>query len=145
VNYLVDTNVISEIGKGERCNANVAAWYASIESTEIYLSVLVLGEIRKGVERARGSSRERAGKLEAWLLMVREAFAARILVVNEAVSDEWGRMSAKRPLPGADGLLAATAKVHGLTLVTRNIKDVADLGADLLDPFEARPPDESVR
>ncbi len=138
MSYLIDTNVISEIGKGERCNANVAAWYASIEGTEIHLSVLVLGEIRKGVERARGSNPERAAKLEAWLSMVRDAFAGRILVVNEAISDEWGRMSAKRPLPGADGLLAATAKVHGLTLVTRNTKDVADLGADILDPFEAR-------
>jgi toxin FitB len=138
VNYLIDTNVISEIGKGGRCNANVAAWYVSIEATEIYLSVLVLGEIRKGVERARVPNLERATKLEAWLSRVREAFTGRILVVDEAVADEWGRMSAKRPLPGADGLLAATAKVHGLTLVTRNTKDVADLGADILDPFEAR-------
>jgi hypothetical protein len=136
VNYLIDTNVISEVAKGKRCDAKVAAWYASIKSTELYLSVLVLDEIRKGVERARPSNPAYATKLEAWLTTVRQAFAGRILVVDEAVSDEWGRMSAKRPLPGADALLAATAKVHRMTLVTRNVADVANLGAAILNPFE---------
>ena len=138
MNYLIDTNVISEVSKGSGCNKNVAAWYASIGVAEIYLSVLVLGEIRKGVEKARRSDPVHAARLERWLLGLAAKFAGRILVVDEAVADEWGRMSAKRPLPGADGILAATAKAHGMTLVTRNTKDVADLGAAYIDPFRFR-------
>jgi hypothetical protein len=67
VNYLIDTNIISEVRKGDQCNRNVAAWYASVDDAEIYLSVLVLGEIRKGIERARSRDPARAGALERWL------------------------------------------------------------------------------
>jgi hypothetical protein len=135
VSYLIDTNIISEVRKGERCDAHVAAWYASIDDAELFLSVLVLGEVRNGVERARAKDPGRARALDKWLSAVRTAFAGRILPIDEAVAEEWGRMNAKRPVPSVDGLLAATAKVHGLTLVTRNLADVADLGADILDPF----------
>jgi predicted nucleic acid-binding protein len=135
VNYLIDTNVISEVRKGEKCNANVAAWYDSIDDSEIYLSVLVLGEIRKGVERARRRDPGQARALEKWLGTIRESFADRVLPVDALVADEWGRMSAKRPLSTVDALLAATAKVHRMTLATRNLSDVADLGADVINPF----------
>lgn len=136
MNYLIDTNVISEVRKGGRCDANVAAWYDSIADDSLYLSVLVLGEVRKGIERARPKDPGRARALERWLAAVRAAFAGRILPVDDAVAEEWGRMSADRPVPVIDGLLAATAKVHGLTLATRNTADVADLGAEVVNPFE---------
>ncbi len=135
MNYLIDTNVISEVRKGARCNPHVAAWYASIDDGELYLSVLVLGEIRKGIERARLSNPAQSRALEKWLAAVEKSFVARILPVDQTVADEWGRMSAKRPVPTIDALLAATARVHRVTLVTRNVADVVDLGADVINPF----------
>jgi predicted nucleic acid-binding protein len=138
VNYLIDTNIISEVRKGAKCDRNVAAWYESIVDADIYLSVLVLGEIRKGIERARPKDPDRARALEKWLTDVVKSFAERILPIDQVVADEWGRMSAKRPLSTTDALLAATAKVHGMTLATRNTADVVGLGADVLNPFEQR-------
>ena len=135
MNYLIDTNIISEVRKGDRCDAHVAAWYDSIADDSLYLSVLVLGEVRKGIERARPGDSGRARALESWLAAVRAAFAGRILPVDDAVAEEWGRMSARRPVATIDALLAATAKVHRLTLATRNTADVADLGARILNPF----------
>lgn len=138
MNYLIDTNIISEVRKGAKCDANVAAWYASIDDAEIYLSVLVLGEIRKGVERARLKDPAQARSLENWLAAVAKAFAERILPIDKYVADEWGQMGSNRPLPTIDALLAATAKVHAMTLVSRNVADVADLGASVLNPFDLR-------
>jgi predicted nucleic acid-binding protein len=138
VNYLIDTNVISEVRKGGKCDPNVAAWWESVDDADIYLSVLVLGEIRKGVERARPNDPAQAQALEKWLTTVAESFAERILPVDQAVADEWGRMSAKRPVSTVDALLAASAKVHGMTLATRNVSDVADLSADFVNPFGHR-------
>lgn len=135
MSFLIDTNIISEVRKGGRCDGNVAAWYDSIEDGDLYLSVLVLGEIRKGIELVRPRDGDKAIALEGWLDQVAQAFAERILAVDLAVTNEWGRMSALRPLPVIDGLLAATAKVHAMTLVTRNEADVAGIGADVLNPF----------
>jgi toxin FitB len=135
VNYLLDTNIISEIRKGGDCNPHAAAWYDSIDEDSIYVSVLVLGEIRKGIERVRSTNPDRARALEKWLYMLSRDFADRILPIDLAVADEWGRMSAKRPVSTVDALLAATAKVHEMVLATRNIADVADLGAKVLNPF----------
>ena len=137
MNYLLDTNIISEVRKGPRCNSKVAAWYNLIDDAEIYLSVLVLGEIRKGLERARRNNPAQARTLENWLATIGTSFAERILPIDQAIADEWGRMSAKRPVSTIDALLAATAKVNDMTLVTRNTVDVADLGAKVLNPFEA--------
>jgi predicted nucleic acid-binding protein len=135
VSYLIDTNIISEVRKGDRCDANVSAWYESIQDAELYLSVLVLGEIRRGIELARPRDPKKAHALEAWLLAVGDSFAERILPINSDVANEWGRMAASRPIPVIDGLLAATAKIHRMTLVTRNDGDVAGLGAKVLNPF----------
>jgi predicted nucleic acid-binding protein len=135
--YLLDTNIISEVRKGAKCNANVFRWYESIDDSAIYLSVLVLGEIRKGVERTRPSDPDRARALERWLATAIGSFAERILPIDQAIADEWGRMAARRPVPTVDALLAATAKVHGMTLATRNVSDVSGLGADVIDPFQA--------
>ncbi len=138
MNYLIDTNIISEVRKGAKCDPNVAAWYDALGDADIYLSVLVLGEIRKGIERARPSDSAQALALEKWLTTVVRSFAERILPIDQAVADEWGHMGAKRPVSTVDALLAATAKVHGMTLATRNVSDVADLGADFVNPFEHR-------
>ena len=135
MNYLLDTNIISEIGKGSRCNARVADWYDSIDGNEIYLSVLVLGEIRKGLERARRRDPSRVRALENWLASIDTSFANRILQIDLAIADEWGRMSAKRSVSTIDALLAATAKVNGMTLVTRNVKDIEHTGVSYLTPF----------
>lgn len=138
--YLIDTNVISEVRKGARCDARVAAWYASISDDALFLSTLVLGEIRKGIELARPRDAAKAADLERWLRDVEAAFGARVLGIDNAVADQWGRMSAIRSVPVIDGLLAATALVNGLTLVTRNDRDVAGLGAAVLNPFNEAVP-----
>ena len=135
MSYLIDTNIISEVRKGQRCDPHVAAWYASIADEELFLSTLALGEIRKGVELARAKDPHRAAALERWLRQVEEAFDGRVLGIDNAVSDQWGRMSAIRSIPIIDGLLAATAAIHGLTLVTRNDRDIAGVGAMVLNPF----------
>lgn len=139
MNYLIDTNIISEIRKGGRCDPNVAAWYASIDDGAIYLSALVFGEIRKGIEKVRSREPTRAQALENWLSAVRKAFAERVLPVDQLVAEEWGRMTAARSVPSIDALLAATAKIHRMTLVTSNLLDVKGLGAEVLNPFEPPP------
>ncbi|MBV9591742.1 MAG: type II toxin-antitoxin system VapC family toxin [Hyphomicrobiales bacterium] len=134
--YLIDTNIISEIRKGARCDAHVFTWYAAVGDEDLFLSTLVLGEIRKGVERARPKDAAKAAALEHWLQEVETAFGGRVLGIDNAISDQWGRMGAIRPVPVVDGLLAATAFINGLTLVTRNDRDVAGLGARVLNPFK---------
>ncbi|MBK5960777.1 VapC toxin family PIN domain ribonuclease [Rhodoplanes elegans] len=139
MSLLIDTNVISELRKGARCHPAVARWYASVDGADLHLSVLVVGEIRRGIEKARRSDPARAEVFEAWLASVLAGFGTRILPIYRAVADAWGRMAAIRSIPVVDGLMAATALVHDLTLVTRNIADVGDLGARVLDPFAAEP------
>jgi toxin FitB len=105
VSFLIDTNIISEVRKGKRCNARVAAWYASIADQDLFLSTLVLGEIRKGIELARPRDPDKAVALENWLRQVEAGFDGRVLGIDNAVSDQWGRMSAIRPIPVIDGPL----------------------------------------
>ena len=138
VKYLLDTNIISEIRKGPRCHPNVAAWYSNIEEESLYLSVLVLGEIRKGVEGLRDRDAGKANELDLWLEQLQTSFQSQILPVDTAISQEWGRLSSLHTVPVIDGLLAATATAHRLVLVTRNTRDFADLGIQLLNPFETR-------
>ena len=136
VKYLLDTNIISEIRKGPRCHPNVAAWYSNIEEESLYLSVLVLGEIRKGIEGLRDRDAGKANELDLWLEQLQTSFQSQILPVDTAISQEWGRLSSLHTVPVIDGLLAATATAHRLVLVTRNTRDFADLGIHLLNPFE---------
>ena len=138
MNYLIDTNIISEVRKGPRCDPNVASWYEKIEDASLYLSVLVIGEIRKGIERIRPKDNAQANAIEKWLQAVDKAFGERILPVDRAVANEWGRLNASRRLPVIDGLLAATAKTHRMTLVTRNTAGIAGLDVYILNPFEFR-------
>jgi toxin FitB len=135
VTFLIDTNVLSEVRKQARANANVAAWYASADETDLYLSVLVLGEIRRGIELLRPRDPRQAVALQQWLGTVDASFSGRILPIDRAVADAWGRLSAIRSVPVPDALLAATAMVHGMILVTRNEADMAGLGVPVLNPF----------
>jgi len=138
VTYLVDTNVIAELRKGARANANVRAWFAEIDPDAIVLSVVTIGEIRRGVESIRRRDVASARALDRWLSGLLRDHADRVLDINLEVAQEWGRLNVPNPLPVVDGLLAATARVHGLVVATRNVKDVARGGVDVVNPFAAR-------
>ena len=135
MSYLVDTNVISELRKGSRCNQSVAAWWSTVAEDEIFLSVLTIGEIRKGIESIRRRDTPSAAVLETWLAKVVADHGDRILPVDLDVTQEWGRLNVPDPLPVIDGLIAATAKVRGLTLVTRDIPDIARTGVSTFNPW----------
>jgi toxin FitB len=135
LSYLLDTNVVSELRKGERADANVTAWFAGLADEEIFLSVLTIGEIRRGIENVRRRDPDAAAALDRWLALLSDAHGRRILSIDREIAEEWGRINVPDPLPVVDGLLAATARALGLTLVTRNITDVEGAGVELLDPF----------
>ena len=139
--YLLETNIRSELRKGARCNANIAGWAASAGPSAFHTNVLVIGGIRRGIDSIRGRDRRQAPALEGWLQQVPVAFAGRVFDVDERVAEEWGRMGVPNPVPVIDGLLAATAKVHGLILATRNIADVTRTGVPVIDPFAVNPGD----
>jgi predicted nucleic acid-binding protein len=134
--YLLDTNVVSEARKGGRTDVHVAGWLESVDDDHLFLSVLVVGEIRKGIEQARSKDPGKARALEGWLAGLVQRYEERVLPITPAVADQWGRLSALRPLSTVDGLLAATAMVHELTLVTRNVVDIDHTGVTLLNPFQ---------
>jgi predicted nucleic acid-binding protein len=135
LSYLLDTNVLSELRR-KTPNAGVVEWFAQRPATTLYLSVLTLGELRKGVEGMADAGRRTAllDWLEAELPIF---FTGRILPVDAQVADRWGRLvaAANRPVPAIDSLLAATAAHHGLILVTRNVRDFADLGLEVINPW----------
>jgi len=111
------------------------AWTDAAAASDLYTSVLVVGEIRAGIERLRGRDARQSEALEAWLDQLKTDFAERLLGVSTAVAERWGRLNAVRPLPVVDGLLAATAIEHGLTLVTRDTVAVAGTGVAVVDPW----------
>lgn len=135
MSYLLDSNVVSELRKGERTDAGVRHWFAGVDDTELFLSVLTVGEIRRGIDSIHRRGRARALTLNRWFRALVTEYEARLLPVDRKVAEEWGRMNAVRTLPAVDSLLAATAHVHGLTLVTRNTRDVAQTGVPCLNPF----------
>ena len=136
MSLLLDTNVISELRKGSGANPNVVDWFAEVAEEEIHLSVLVVGELRRGVERLRERDPRQAGALERWLRQVVRDHNERILPVDFRVADQWGRLTAMRSGSVIDTLMAATAQVFDLVLVTRNVKDVAWTGVSHLNPFD---------
>lgn len=133
--YLIDTNILSEVQKGERADPDVHAWYDRVEALELYLSVLVIGEVRQGIERLRRRDPAQAERLTQRLASIKTDFGDRILPISTAVAERWAHNNVPDALPVIDGLLAATAQVHGLTLVTRNVKDVERSGVSVLNPF----------
>ncbi|MCC7048950.1 MAG: type II toxin-antitoxin system VapC family toxin [Alphaproteobacteria bacterium] len=135
MSYLLDTNVLSELRKAGRCDPAVAAWASARAPRELFTSVLVIGEIRKGIELRRRVDAAQANVLERWLAAVARTFQGRILPVDQAIAEDWGRFNVPDPLPPIDGLLAATARVHGMTLVTRDIAIIEASGVRVFDPF----------
>ena len=132
---LLETNVISEMRK-KRPDPNVWTWFGSVSSADLYLSVMVVGEIRRGIEALRSRDPERAEQTEAWLASIRHHYEDRILPVSTEVAEEWGRLDFPYRVAPVDGLMAATARVHGFTLVTRKTVHVGHMGVPLLNPFE---------
>lgn len=131
--YLVDTNVVSEARRGSR---EAVGWLRSVRADTVHLSVITLGEIAKGIALKERQDRTAAGRLSEWLQTLRRDYALRILPVSDAVALEWGRIAALRPRGDSDGLIAATALVHDLILVTRNVADFDDTRVSLLNPWD---------
>ncbi len=136
MSFLVDTNVISELRKGARARPGVRRWFESLDPDEVFLSVIVIGEIRRGIESIRRRDAGAASSLDRWLRRVVSSHEGRILPIDARTADEWGRLNVPDPIPVVDGLMAATAKVHGLTLATRNVRDVERTGVSLMNPFD---------
>ena len=140
MSYLVDTNALSELRR-KQPDSHVVNWFAGRAAQSLFLSVLTLGEIRKGILRLDDANTDAARRrdLNDWLeLDLSTFFLGRILSVDSSVADRWGHLQALagRPLPAIDSLLAATALQYHLTLVTRNVKDFADLGIDIINPWD---------
>jgi len=135
VSYLLDTNVLSELRR-KTPNPAVSVWFATRPATSLYLSVLTLGELRKGIDGVKDAERRLA--LSDWLHTdMSMFFMGRVLSIDEHVADRWGQLvaAAGRPLPAIDSLLAATALVHGLSMVTRNAKGFEGLGLEVINPW----------
>jgi toxin FitB len=132
--YLLDTNILSETRK-KQTDERVISFLSAVEPSALYISVLTLGELRKGVALKRRSDTDAAKKIAAWVDGLEFSFGDRILGINAATAKLWGELSAQRPRPVIDTLLAATAIVHELTFVTRTTSDVRDIDLKLLDPW----------
>ncbi len=137
---LLDTNVLSELRKGNRCDAGVRQWFAAAAEEDLFVSVLVLGEIRQGIERIRLRDPAQARALEKWLQWVATEFADRLLPVDEKVADQWGRLDLRQPVPVLDAYLAATALVHGLSMVSRDETGFRHTDAAVINPFSKSNP-----
>jgi predicted nucleic acid-binding protein len=134
IEYLLDTNILSETRR-KKADERVMAFLAGAEPSALYISVLTLGELRKGVALKKRSNPDAAQRLAGWVDGLEFSFADRILGIDAATARQWGDWSAERPRPVIDTLLAATASVRDLTLVTRNTSDVLDLQVKVLDPW----------
>lgn len=137
MSYLLDTNIVSELRKPDP-DATLLSWYDTVRPADLYLSVLTIGEIRRGVERLRRRDPLQAARVERWLTGLRVSYRNRIVEVDASIAEEWGRINVPDPLPTVDGLLAASAIVRDWTLVTRNVRDVKRCGVRLLNPFQPR-------
>ncbi|MDM8566672.1 type II toxin-antitoxin system VapC family toxin [Candidatus Halobeggiatoa sp. HSG11] len=136
--YLLDTNILSELRKSKRCDLNVKKWFDKTEQSQLFTSVLVIGEIRRGIENIRRRDKQSAYQLERWLENLQINFQERIIPIDERIAETWGYMNSIRPLPVIDGLLAATTKTYDFILVTRNIKDIQGIDIEFINPFENR-------
>ena len=135
--FLIDTNVVSELRRGARADAGVRAWFEQHSTDSLWLSALVIGELRRGVELLRRREAKAGRSLDRWLQSLTADFDDRILPVTREVCEKWAMLNVPDPVPVIDGLLAATALVHDLALVTRNAADVERTGVELVNPFTA--------
>lgn len=131
--YLVDINIVSEARRG---TPQAVAWLRSVDPLSIHLSALTLGEIMRGIALKQRSDPKTAGHFTEWLRKLRHDHGDRILPITDQIAVEWGRVAAIRPRGDVDGLIAATAIVHNLILVTRNVRDFEDTGAVVINPWE---------
>ena len=134
--YLLDTNAISEVRKRERGNRGFQNWASSNQPSLWALSAVTVGEIRKGIEGRRSADPVQARNLERWLNGVLAEFADQFLPVTLAVAERWGRLAGTLEISDADGLIAATALEHDLTLITRNVSDFAGTGVRVINPWK---------
>ncbi len=131
--YLLDTNVVSELRK-QRPHGGVVAWLQSIDDAQLYLSAVTLGEIQAGIELTREQDPRKAEEIETWLELVAGVY--NVLPMDAATFRAWARlMHRKSDTLYEDAMIAATAKVHGLTVATRNVSDFNALGLDVFNPF----------
>lgn len=133
--FLLDTNILSELRKGVKANDKVRQWAATTRGQRHFVSVISLGEIRRGIERLRPKDPLQAAILERWLDTIRRDFGRNVLSFTDDMADCWGRLTARSPLAITDSLIAATALTHGLTVVTRNVADFIPCGVPVLNPF----------
>jgi toxin FitB len=136
LSFLLDTNVISEIRRGR--DPNVRAWISVVDDVDLHLSVMTLGEIRKGTEQLRSRDPDQAEVFADWLGELHKRFADRIVAIDSRVAEEWGRLNATAPRNTVDSLIAASARIHDLTVVTRNTADFQGCEVPLLNPWEHR-------
>lgn len=133
--YLLDTNVVSELRK-PRPHGAVLAWLESVDDAQLYLSAVTVGEIQSGIEMTRMQDAEKANEIEAWLELVAGAY--NVLPMDSETFRAWARlMHGKSETLYEDAMIAATAKVHGLTVATRNVADFDALGVAVFNPFAA--------
>ena len=131
--YLIDTCVLSE---ARRRTPQAVNWLRAANPNAIFLSVITIGEIMKGIAMKARTDPAAAAGLNRWLDELRLRYAARMLPIDDAVATNWGRLMAQRSRPIADALIAATARVNNKVLVTRNVADFADMGLDLINPWD---------
>ncbi|MDE1992018.1 MAG: type II toxin-antitoxin system VapC family toxin [Rhizobiaceae bacterium] len=131
--YLIDTNILSEARRG---SVDATSWLRAVDPSTIHLSVITLGEVMRGISLKRRSDPQTAAHLEEWLRKLRHDHSGRILPITDHIAVEWGRLAALRPRGDADGLIAATAIVHDLVVVTRNVKDFDDTGVAVINPWD---------
>lgn len=131
--YLVDTNVILE---ARRNTPQAVSWLRSADPFSVHLSVITLGEVMRGIALKQRSDPRTAAHLGEWLRKLRHDHGDRILPITDKIAVEWGRIAAERPRGDADGLIAATAIVHDLMIVTRNVGDFDDTGASVINPWD---------
>jgi predicted nucleic acid-binding protein len=133
--FLIDTNVVSELRKGARADAGVRAWFDDHRADQLWLSVLVVGELRRGVELLRRRDKQAGTRLSEWLDTVTRDFDDRVIPITIEVAERWAALNVPDPVPIVDGLLAATALERDLVLVTRNTADVERTGVAVVNPF----------
>jgi len=136
--YLVDTNIISEARKKTKANKGVRGFFKHVvdDNVPCFMSVITVGELRRGVEliRTRGDTRQ-ANLIEKWFVSILEDYTDFILPIDEEIAQLWGHLRAPNPENALDKLIAATALIHDLTVVSRNLKDFKKTGVRVIDPF----------
>jgi toxin FitB len=134
VRYLLDTNILSELRRGLKAEPGLVTWFDDQSAEALFISAVTVGEIRQGIEQIRRKDPGRAGLLDRWLRGLAQYYEDRLLYIDGAIAEEWGRLRARRNVPVIDGLLAATARVHDLALVTKNVRGFRELGVRVVSP-----------